>query len=77
MELAEDGDESLIVDGLFLGRECAALAQGFEHIVDPGEGEGGMLCLDPLSMGIEFLGKRADACLLRFVAVRERESFKA
>jgi hypothetical protein len=67
VELAEDRDESLIVDHLFLGCEGASsisLAQCLEHVVDPGESERGMNSLHALPMGIEFLGEGADAGLL-------------
>ena len=49
MDLAENGDEALVVDWLFLGRERLAAAELFEHVVNAGEREAGMLLLLPLA----------------------------
>ena len=65
MDLAEHGDEALVVDLLFLGGERLAAAELFEHVVNAGEREAGMLLLLPLAVRIEPLAERADALLER------------
>jgi hypothetical protein len=63
VDLAEDGDEALVVDELFLGGERLAAAELFEHVVNAGEREAGMLLLLPLAVRIEPLAEIADALL--------------
>jgi hypothetical protein len=63
VDLAEDGDEALVVDLLFLGGERLAAAELFEHVVNAGEREAGMLLLLPLAVRIETLAEGADALL--------------
>ncbi len=77
VELAEDGNESLIVDRLFLGRKGTTFPERFQNIVDPGKGECRMLCLNSLSMGIEFLGKGSNPIFYRVVTLREWKGIKA
>ena len=55
MELAENGDEAVVVDGLFLGREGASGTEGFEDVVHRGERKVGMLCLHALAVRVQFL----------------------
>lgn len=43
MDLPEQGDEALVVDLLVLGGEGFSGAEFFEHVVDAGEREAGML----------------------------------
>ena len=77
MDLAEDGDEALVVDLLFLGGERLAAAELFEHVVNPGEREAGMLILLPLAVRIEPLAECADALLERgFIQRGEWEGFE-
>ena len=57
VDLAEDGDEALVVDLLFLGGEWLAAAELFEHVVNAGEREAGMLLLLPLAVRIETLAE--------------------
>ena len=71
MELFEDGDEAVVVDGFFFGSEGFGGAEFFEDVVHAGEGEAGVLGLDAFAVGVEFLGDLADAVALRFGAVRE------
>ena len=52
MDLAEHGDEALVVDLLFLGGVRIAGAELFQHVVNAVEREAGMLLLLPLA---EFL----------------------
>ena len=63
MDLLEDSDEALVVDELFLGGERLAAAERFEHVVNAGEREAGMLLLLTLAMRIETLAEYADALL--------------
>jgi hypothetical protein len=49
VNLAEHGDEALVVDLLFLDGEWIAAAELFEHVVNAGEREAGMLLLLPLA----------------------------
>ena len=65
MDLAEDGDEALVVDLLFLGCERLAAAELFEHVVYAGEREAGILLLLPLAVRIKTLAECADALLER------------
>ena len=62
MDLAQHGDEALVVDELFLGGERLAAAELFEHVVNAGECEAGMLLLLPLAVRIEPLAEGA-GCL--------------
>jgi hypothetical protein len=52
------------MDRLFLGVQSTSYAERLKNVVDPSEGESGMLGLNSLPMGIEFLGKGADPGLL-------------
>ena len=63
MDLAEDGDEALVVDLLLHGGERLAAAELFEHVVNAGKREAGMLLLLTLVVGIESLAECADALL--------------
>jgi hypothetical protein len=53
VDLAEEGDEAVVVDLLFLGVERFAGAELFEDVVDPGEGEVGKQGLLPLAVRVE------------------------
>ena len=64
MKLAQDGDETLFVDGLFLGGEGFAGTELFEDIIHPGHREFRMRGLLPLAMGVELFAQFADALLL-------------
>ena len=63
MDLAQHGDEALVVDLLFLCGERLAAAELFEHVVNSGEREAGMLLLLPLAVRVESLAECADALL--------------
>jgi hypothetical protein len=63
VDLAEDGDEALIVDLLFLGVEGFSRAELFQHVVDAGEGEAGMKFLLALAVRVKTLAEIADALL--------------
>lgn len=53
VDLAEEGDEAVVVDLLFLGVQDCAGAERFEDVVDPGEGEVRMQGLLPLAVRVE------------------------
>ncbi len=76
MKLFEDGDETLFVDGLFLGSEGFAGTELFEDIIHPGHGEFRMDRLLPLAMGVELFAEFADALLLVGGGGWEREGFE-
>lgn len=53
VELLEDGDEALVVDGLVLGGEGLAGTEFLEDVVEAGEGEVGMCLL--LAFAVRYL----------------------
>jgi hypothetical protein len=55
VDLAEDGEEVLIVDLLFLGIEGFFRAKLFQHVVNAGESEAGKEFLLALAMSVETL----------------------
>ena len=55
VDLLEDGDEALVVDRLFLGGERGAGADGFEHVIHPGEREVRVKHLLFLAMRVELV----------------------
>lgn len=77
VELAEDGDEAVFVDELFLGVERGAGAEFFECVVAVGQGQLRVLGLLAFAVGVEVLGEFADARLLGFGRGGERELFEA
>jgi hypothetical protein len=78
VDLAQHGDEALVVDLLFLGGERLAAAELFEHVVHAGEREAGMLLLLPLAVRVETLAEVADALFERgFFECGEWEGFEA
>ncbi len=71
VNLAEDGDESLLVNRLFFCGERLAGAELFEDVVHAGHRERGMQLLLTFTMGVELFAEFADAG--RFVVTRRRE----
>ena len=65
MVLVDQSDEPAIVDVAFGGREHAALAQGFEHVVELGERQVDMLNEHALAQGIKCFGFGAETNLQR------------
>ena len=55
VELLEEGDEALVVDGFGLGVERGAGAEEVEDVVEAGEGERGVQDLLALAVGVEAL----------------------
>ena len=68
VELAEDRDEAVVVDGLFLGGEGASGAEGGEDVVHRREREAGVLGLDAFAVGVECFAQGPDAGPGGFVA---------
>lgn len=60
VDLAEEGDEAVVVDLLFLGVEGGAGAERVEDVVDAGEGEVGKQGLLPLAVRVEPLAEVAE-----------------
>jgi hypothetical protein len=52
VNLLEDGDEALIVDGPFLGGQRLAIAELLQNVIHAGEGESGVLGLTGLAVGV-------------------------
>ena len=65
VNLLEEGDEALVVDGFGLGVERGAGAEEVEDVVEAGEGERGVQGLLALAMGVEALAEVADFLLQR------------
>jgi hypothetical protein len=63
VNLLEDGDEALVVDGLVLGVQGFAGTDFLEDVVNAGEREVGMKFLLALAVRVEALAKVADALL--------------
>ena len=61
VDLAEQGDEALVVDGFLFGVQRLAGAELFEDIVKASEREVRMLLLLPLAVRIEAFAEFADA----------------
>lgn len=63
VDLAQERDEALVVEGFLFGVQGRPGAELFEDIVKAGERELGMLLLLPLAVGIQSLAEFADALL--------------
>jgi hypothetical protein len=61
VQLAQHAHQALGVDGFLFGRECAAFAQGGQHVVEAGEGEAGGLGGGPLSPALSRKGRGSGA----------------
>ncbi|WP_434086420.1 hypothetical protein [Hymenobacter canadensis] len=74
VQAQDHGGQALLVDGLLFGRgEGLAGAQLLHHVVEVGEGEGGVLGLLALAVGVELFGQLPDARLLLRRGRREGE----
>ena len=73
VDLAEDGDEALLVDVLFLCGERLAGAELFEDVVHAGHRQLRMQLLLTFAMGVELFAELADA---GFVAIRWRREME-
>ena len=60
VELAQDRDQALFVDELFLGAQGLAAAQLLQHVVHAGHGQPGVQGLAGLAVGVQFLGELPD-----------------
>ena len=63
VDLTQQRDQALVVEGFLLGVQRVAGAELFEDIVKPGEREVGMLLLLTFAVGIQTLPEVADALL--------------
>ncbi len=77
VNLAEDGDEALLVNRLFFGVERLAGAELFEDVVHAGHRERGMQLLLTLAMSVELFAEFANARLLDFTGIWERKLSEA
>ena len=64
MELAQDRDQALFVDELFLGAQGLATAQLFQHVVHAGYGQPGVQGLAGVAVGFQVRRESADMGLL-------------
>ncbi len=71
VELLEDADQSVLVDGFIFGGEGFTGTDLCEHVVHGGEGELGVLGLLAFTVGIELLTQGPDTVFLCFGGVRE------
>ncbi len=78
VELLEDGDEALVVDGFFFGVERLSRAELFQDVVHARERERRMHLLLPLAVRVQTLTQVADALLqFAFFEGGEGEGLKA
>lgn len=77
VQFLQQGDQTLLVNGLLFSVQGLAGAQLLQDVVHPGQGQAGRLRLLTLAVGIELFGQVADTGSGFGGGIREREGFKA